>query len=493
MFKFRYLSFAAATLMLIAGSGLCRAQQATQASVSREVREAWRKSIVQKPLPHSGCFKAEYPNMQWQQVKCGPPSPYLNRVKRRAAVNQVGNGQDYVAQASGSNLISSAVGSFLPWSLVGSVSGEVGVNGAKNIANIFSLQMNTQDNYSGTFSTPACNGSSCSGWQQFLFSQTQGPPPGAGQQSVPGVPNTTPALFIEYWLDGWGSSACPSLPSWAPTQPNTTDRLWQSDGEGDCVFNGPTTYVPPQTAGDIPDLEMTSSATAKCEAQSTANCDQVTLATTNAVYVYAEPNVLSLAQVWTQVEFNVVGDCCYHQATFSGPTALMVKNGINDGSNDAPLCNGNNGTTGESNNLALAAPCSAVAGPSPAIMFCESLQGVAAGLGGYKTESSPFVSNGYVYFQGTDNRLFKVNVNNPNGDNTWLGGYKTESSPFVSNGYVYFQGTDNRLFKVNVNNPNGDNTWLCGYTTKSSPFISNGYAYFQGSDNNLFGVSFGID
>jgi hypothetical protein len=125
-----------------------------------------------------------------------------------------------------------------------------------------------------------------------------------------------------------------------------------------------------------------------------------------------------------------------------------------------------------------------------------------ANLGGYMTKSSPFVSNGYVYFQGKgsgdkDDRLYKVNVDNPNGDNTWLGGYKTKSSPFVSNGYVYFQGKgsgdkDDRLYKVNVDNPNGDNTWLGGYKTKSSPFVSNGYVYFQGgasADDKLMKVS----
>ena len=491
MFKFRHLLFAATALVLIVSTDPCRAQQDRQASVSHKVREAWRKSMAQKPLPHGGCFKVEYPKSDWAEVPCGPPSAYVNRRKPHATGNEVGNSQDYVAQATGSNLISSAVGAFSPWSLVSSEAGTFGVTDTKNIANVFMLQMNTQDNYSGSFSTPACNNSSCSGWQQFLFSQTQGPPPGNGQQSVPGVPNSTPALFIEYWLDDWGSSACPSLPSWAPAQPNTPGRLWQKYLNEDCVFNGPTVYVPPLTAADLPDLEMTSSATAKCEPMSSANCDQVTLAVGSALYVYAEPNVLSLAQVWNQVEFNVFGDCCGHQATFSGPTALTVNIGINDASNNAPICNGNNGTTAETNNLTFLGPCATASGSSPAVAFCESLQGAPAppALGGYRTESSPFVADGYVYFQGSDDKLFKVNVNNPNGDNTWLGGYKAFSSPFVANGYVYFQGSDNKLFKVNVNNPNGDNTWLGGYKTYSSPVVANGYAYFQGSDNKLFKVN----
>ena len=119
-------------------------------------------------------------------------------------------------------------------------------------------------------------------------------------------------------------------------------------------------------------------------------------------------------------------------------------------------------------------------------------------LGGYKTKSSPFVSDGYVYFQAggsADDKLMKVSITNPNGDNTWLGGYKTKSSPFVSNGYVYFQAggsADDKLMKVSVTNPNGDNTWLGGYKTKSSPFVSNGYVYFQAggsADDKLMKVS----
>jgi hypothetical protein len=115
-------------------------------------------------------------------------------------------------------------------------------------------------------------------------------------------------------------------------------------------------------------------------------------------------------------------------------------------------------------------------------------------LGGYRTKSPPFVADGYAYFQASgsgakDNRLYKVSVTNPNGDNTWLGGYKTNSTPFVADGYVYFQGSGNRLFKVSVTNPNGDNTWLGGYKTNSTPFVADGYVYFQGSGNRLYKVS----
>jgi hypothetical protein len=362
-----------------------RAQQSPQAPVSREVREAWRKSMLQKAPPQTGCFKVEYPKTDWEEVQCGPPAARLfNRAKHVPGFDQVGDGHDYVAQASGSNLISSAVGSFLPgMSRADSESGDYfGSAPAHN--NVFSLQMNTQsetnaltgfNSYPSKFPTPACKGapegeSGCYGWQQFVFSQTMGPAPGSNQQSVPGVPNTTPAVFIEYWLNNWGLP-CPALPSWAPNQYDTPPGVWMSDLLGDCIFNGPTTYVPPQTAADIPDMEMTSTVT--------ATQDRVTLATANGMYLYAEPNVLSLAKAWTQVEFNVFGDCCGSQANFSGPTVLKVSTSIDDGTTQPPVCLANDGTTGETNNLSFAGFCATVGGASPAIVFTESLQDKPAG------------------------------------------------------------------------------------------------------------------
>ncbi|HEV2199730.1 MAG TPA: hypothetical protein VGR73_07905, partial [Bryobacteraceae bacterium] len=324
--------------------------------------------MSRKPLPKNGCFKAEYPNTDWKEVVCGRPSPHPNQGRKGGGANQVGNGADYVAQTAGT--ISSAVGSFLP---IAGVTGTAGVSGdvagtATVEPDVFMLQMNTQSQFNvipSTFPTPACTGApngaaGCYGWQQFLFSQTQGPAPGAGQQSVPGAGGTTPGLFIEYWLFNWGTP-CPALPAWAGT------TRWNSDGFGDCWFNGPMTYVPPQTAAELPGLVMTSGAT--------ATQDTVNLATTSGMFAYAEPNVLSLSPVWTQVEFNVFGDCCLTQTNFTSPTVLVANTNINDGTVAAPTCVPNDGTTGETNNLTFAptaAPvCCPYGGAAPSIEFME--------------------------------------------------------------------------------------------------------------------------
>ncbi|MGA7830766.1 MAG: Ig-like domain repeat protein [Terracidiphilus sp.] len=377
MFNHRYFSFAAAALTLMASISLCPAQESAQAPVKPEVREAWRKAMVRTPLPKSGCFKAEYPRTDWVQVECGRPSPFPNQRGAGGGANQVGNGADYAAQASGSNLISSSEGSFLQ---IAGGSYATGVNGDVAFTstvdpNIFMLQMNSQAPFNATasaFPTPACAGApngaaGCYGWQQFLFSQTQGPAPGAGQLSAaPTAPRgNTPGVFIEYWLFNWGTP-CPALPSWAVSGGTT---IWTSDGAGDCWFNGPITYVPPQTAADLPNLVMTSS--------SSASQDVVELATTSPVgmYAYTEPTVLNLNQSWTQVEFNVFGDCCGTQTNFTSPTHLVVNTSIDDGTSNPPVCEVNDGTTGETNNLEFeptgSPVCCPIGGSNPSIQFME--------------------------------------------------------------------------------------------------------------------------
>ena len=108
-------------------------------------------------------------------------------------------------------------------------------------------------------------------------------------------------------------------------------------------------------------------------------------------------------------------------------------------------------------------------------------------LGGFATNSTPFVgADGFVYFQGTDNTVWKVDKSS--GSGTKLGGYKANSMPYAAtDGFVYFEGTRQDLWRVDA--MDGTGASVQGYKTNSPPFVpGDGFVYFQGTDNKLWKV-----
>ena len=121
-----------------------------------------------------------------------------------------------------------------------------------------------------------------------------------------------------------------------------------------------------------------------------------------------------------------------------------------------------------------------------------------------KTRSTSFVfsdplTGEWVYFQGTDKKLWKVRGDSAGTDLTQIGSNKTNSTPFVtfdsSTGdvWAYFQGTDNKLWKVKNDGAGSDLTQIGANKTSSTPFvfadpITGEWVYFQGTDNKLWKV-----
>jgi hypothetical protein len=58
-----------------------------------------------------------------------------------------------------------------------------------------------------------------------------------------------------------------------------------------------------------------------------------------------------VARVWSQAEFNVVGNAGGSEAVFNTGTSIIVRAAVTDGSARPPTCVPNAGSTGESNNL----------------------------------------------------------------------------------------------------------------------------------------------
>jgi hypothetical protein len=195
--------------------------QTADSDADLAARDDWSAVVSQNADPREGCFQVTFPSIAWEQVECKALHPRVHPVVRKPGEEVSGNGNDYVAESSG--LTSGALGSFPTVSGVKSEK-SVGVaeygDGGILGPNEYSLQLNT--NFTGT--TTACDGhSGCVVWQQFIY---------ATDYAVKGKG----AVFMQYWLIGWGSSACPSG--------------FGSDGGGDCYGN--SKYV------EAPDVKPTS-------------------------------------------------------------------------------------------------------------------------------------------------------------------------------------------------------------------------------------------
>jgi hypothetical protein len=283
--------------------------------------EQWRASIVASPSNQEGCFHASFPSLTWESVECGvaPARP----IGHPAPVPEtVGNGDDFAAQVT-SGLISQTIGTF---PTVTGVTSETD-DGTKNG---YSIQLNSNF-MSGT---AACKGvSGCLSWLQYVYSSEE------------------KSAFMQYWLIGIGT--CPSGGGWI------------SDGEGDCYKNSTAAKVPTIAITQLSQLKMSGTA---------VSGGKDTLVFTNGTEAYTTSGadtVADLATAWNASEFNIIGDGGGSEAVFNKGSSVTVKIAVTNGTTNAPKCVGNDGTTGETNNLTLGS-CSAKGGASPYIEFTES-------------------------------------------------------------------------------------------------------------------------
>jgi hypothetical protein len=311
-------------------------------------REAWRKSMARVRLPKKGCFKASYPNIEWQEVPCvkAPSIPFQSVGG--------GDGNDFSARAGS---ISTATGSFMSVIGVTGFTSETDTNSGTSSS--FSLQLNTNQ-----FSTPACSGA-CKGFQQFIFANNL--PLGETGNCVFGGNS---CVYIQYWLT---NSTCPTG--------------WTQYGN-DCYTQYDSMMVQTVSIASLQSLTL--------EGVATGGMDEVILSCLSSVssavctsllgsdmVAQGQESVLSLQGHWTDAEFNVFGNGNSSQAHFNSPTTIVVKTEVDDGTSNPPLCPMES-LTGETNNLSLVTPCcpyGASGGQFPAIEFMETSAGQTAACG----------------------------------------------------------------------------------------------------------------
>jgi hypothetical protein len=335
----RHALLIAVTTGLACAASSAFAAPSTEQERDLQAHEIWNDIVTHNPAPAEGCFHTTYPSTVWVKDTCYQAPHRYSPPPRRSKTGEyetVGNGNDDVIEVSGKQ-ISQTVGTF---PTVTGVTSEKGVGvaafGGGGIlgANEYTLQINSQMNKS----TAACKSKSgCTVWQQYVYSP---------DYDVQGKA----AVFIEYWLLGYGSS-CPSG--------------WDTDDEGDCVKNSSYTTAPDEPITQLKSEKLSGSA-------ASGGNDVAVFTDGSTAYTFsAKDSVLDLGTAWDESEFNVVGNAGGSKADFNSGSSVTVKIAVTDGSTAAPTCLKNGGTTGETNNLTLKT-CTATGATSPYIQFVES-------------------------------------------------------------------------------------------------------------------------
>ncbi len=313
-------------------------------TLESQAHEIWRSGLSNNPPSTQGCFHAAYPNLVWESVAClvgeprirpAPRMPSAGTAGTSGSPDVVGNGHDWALRATG--LITAALGGFLNVTNVKSEKG-VGVasfgGGGILGPNEYTLQLNTNANAT----TSVCAGhSGCTVWQQYLY-------------ATDFVTKGKAAVFIQYWLLDWGKTACP--------------KGFGKSGTS-CFRNS--------AFASAPDMKITQLGKLRLEGTAVAGGNDIVLFEngTDAYSVTAKDSVLKLGLVWTEAEFNVVGNAGGSRAVFNKGVSTDVAITVADGSSAPPHCLLGAGTTGESNNLNLG-NCVTAGGANPEMEFFEA-------------------------------------------------------------------------------------------------------------------------
>jgi hypothetical protein len=307
---------AAAAAPKLRSASLTSPPAARAMTAEETAREAWLREMPQKPLLGGGCAKAEYPEKEWRETPCAKEAaPAVQRGGLSPLIT--GQGFDYVAQVSG--VMTYASGAFAP------IAGLTSENTDTGLPNAYSIQLNTN-----TFHSPLCQGSSCMGWQQFVYWTSPG----------------STGLHIQYWLQNYEpTGSCPTTGGW-------TFSPAKASKPAACYKDGPAAAVPAVPATALDQVSLTGFI-------DSSNNEYVSFAYGKAMYqTPASPSVLGLAGAWKQAEFNVFGEGGGDEAIFSAGTVMSVDLKLNGspGAMGAVSCL-YGGTSGEYTNMVLSDAC----------------------------------------------------------------------------------------------------------------------------------------
>jgi hypothetical protein len=325
-------------------------------------RAAWHQRMLALPRPTAGCFAAKYPSEKWEETACGSAPalfhkrrPALTKVPGQPLVKQsapeeqsvAGDGNDLIATVVGGP-ITSVEGFFDQAVDVQTVTSVLIKNGTTSDApGAYSLQINA-----APFSTPAAcanakDPSVCQGWLQFLFMNDD-------NGSFAGM---------EVWLFDFGPT-CPGQGS-VPQLPGMPPGLSWSSAGNDCTFYAETPLLSQQPITELGQLRLRADAVTGGQDSVT-----ITLADGSISGIAISDELLNLASVWTQAEFNVLGYVNGERASFKQGAGVVVHVDVENGTANAPNIS-NGGFTGETNTFDLVPPGCRDGGNPPNIVFEE--------------------------------------------------------------------------------------------------------------------------
>ncbi|WP_143765330.1 DUF5050 domain-containing protein [Catenulispora acidiphila] len=104
-----------------------------------------------------------------------------------------------------------------------------------------------------------------------------------------------------------------------------------------------------------------------------------------------------------------------------------------------------------------------------------------------QTSATPCVVGKVIYYQGTNYRLYQVTTDGTSGGS--IGEIKLMGSPVYSDGYLYYRGTDNYLYKLRIGDTEGER--IANNKLLSPPAVGGGYIFYQGTNYYLYKVRIG--
>ena len=387
----------------------------TGAQTGKPVPEAaghkeWRANLLAAHASQASCQEAVFPSTTWKDVPCGtPPKPPAVQHEILSMVRPLDE------KATGSYVLVSNQPIFTASGTLPVIENVTSVIGFNNtVQNTFNLQINTDSTFPRTAPGSVCKAltihgstnqgsrnSGCTGWLQFVY-------------------DSGGSINIQSWGLQYKTIKTASCPS----------NLELHDTALGCGTRT-ASFTLPQPFPKLSDLAGAVLTGQVFKDQKGNIFDEVSLTIGTKAYKTTQSRDITGAfGNWKTAEFNVFGNSAGDESVFNSGSLISVELTANGGTGGSGTCAGEDpvtgagtraGSTGETTNLTLVAPCRVTSGPgisfvegvAPIIQSLSPRVGSAGGVTGVTVTAAQQVTNGVTMVYGFNpNVLIKVGASN---------------------------------------------------------------------------------